>query len=92
MATRKKPCTETTATAQRGLPPAYYELHALLETLRAMRCYEDDLCTLSGEIRRSGKVGAGLRRELVKTLHSMPVMSLHAELDAALDAIEEAAA
>ena len=37
MATRKKPCTEATVTARRGLPPAYYQLHALLETLRALR-------------------------------------------------------
>ena len=92
MATRKKPCTEAIATAQRGLPPAYYELHALLETIRALQCYEDDLCTLVGEIRRSGKMGAGVRRELLKTLHSMPAMSLHAELNACFAALEEAAA
>jgi hypothetical protein len=92
MKTRKKPCTEAIATAQRGLPPAYYQLHALLQTVRALQCCEDDLCTLLGEIQRSGKVGVGLRRELVKMLHSMPVMSLHAELDASLDALEEAAA
>jgi hypothetical protein len=92
MATRKKPCTEAIATAQRGLPPAYYQLHALLETVRAMQCYEDDLCMLVGQIQHSGKVGAGVRRELLKTLHSMPAMSLHAELDACFAALEEVAA
>jgi hypothetical protein len=92
MATRKKPCTEAIATARRGLPPAYYQLHAVLETVRAMQCYEDELCTLLGQIQRSGKVGAGLRREILKTLRALPVMSLHAELDATLDALEEAAA
>lgn len=92
MATRKKPCTEATSTPKGGLPHAYYRLHALLETVRAMQCYEDDLCTLLAEIQRSSKVGAGVRRDLLKTLHSMPAMSLQAEMDACLDALEEAAA
>lgn len=92
MATRKKPCTEATVSPQRGLPAAYYQLHALLETVRAMQCYEDDLCTLLAEIQRSGKVGAGVRRDLLKVLHGMPVMRLQAEMDSCLDALEEAAA
>jgi hypothetical protein len=77
---------------QPGLPTAYYQVHALLETVRAMQCCEDDLCVLLTEIQRTGKVGAGVRRELVKVLHSMPVMNLHAEMDACFDALEEAAA
>ena len=92
MATRKKPCTEATATARRGLPPAYYQLHALLETLRALQCCEDDLCTLLAGIQRSGRLNASLRRDLLHALHNMRVMSLHAELDACLAALEEAAA
>ena len=92
MATRKKPCTEMTAPAQRGLPPAYYQLHALLETVRSLQCCEDDLCTLLAQIQRSGKVGVTLRRDLLNVLHSMPVMRLHAELDGCLEAVEEAAA
>jgi hypothetical protein len=92
MAKRKKSCIEATSTARRGLPPAYYHLHALLASVRAMQCHEDDLCTLLAHIQRSGKVGAGVRRELVNVLHRMPVMNLHAELDACLDALEEAAA
>jgi len=92
MAKTNKPCTETKATMQRGLPAAYYQLHALLETVRSMQCYEDDLCTLMTQIQRSGRVGAGARRELLNTLHSMPVMRLQAEMDACLDALEEAAA
>lgn len=92
MATRKEPCNEVNAAAQRGLPEAYYQLHALLETVRAMQCYEDDLCTLAADIRRSGKMGAGVRRDLLKTLHSMPVMRLQAEMEACFDALEDAAA
>ena len=92
MATRKKPCSEASDTAQPGLPTAYYQVHALLETVRAMQCCEDDLCTLVAEIRRSGKLGAGVRRELLKVLHSIPVMNLHAEMDACFAALEEAAA
>ena len=92
MATRKKSCTEATTTAQPGLPRAYYEVHALLESVRAMQCCEEDLCALLTTIQRSGKVGAGVRRELLNVLHSMPVMSLHAEMDACFAALEEAAA
>ena len=92
MATRKKPCTEATEKAQRGLPAAYYRLHALLHTVRAIQCCEDDLCTLLTQIQRSGKVGAGVRREMLKTLESMPVMNLSAELDACFDALEDVAA
>ena len=92
MATRKKPCSEATATTQPGLPAAYYQVHALLETVRAMQCCEDDLCTLLAEIQRSGKVGAGVRRELLRVLHGMPVMNLHAEMDACFATLEEAAA
>ncbi|HEV2578667.1 MAG TPA: hypothetical protein VGU25_15790 [Acidobacteriaceae bacterium] len=92
MATRKKPCSEGNDTVQPGLPAAYYQVHALLETVRTLACCEDDLCALLAEIRRSGKVGAGARRELLKVLHSMPVMNLHAEMDACMDALEEVAA
>jgi hypothetical protein len=70
----------------------YYNLHALLETIRAMQCYEDDLCTLLAEIQRSGKLGPGVRRELTNTLQSIPAMRLEAEMDACFDALEEAAA
>jgi hypothetical protein len=67
-------------------------VHALLETVRAMQCYEDDLCSLMTQIQRSGKVTAGVRRELMNVLHSIPAMRLQAEMDACFDALEEAAA
>lgn len=92
MATRKKPCIEPTVTAKSGLPRAYYSVHALLETVRAMQRCEDDLCTLLAEIQRTGKVGAAVRRDLLKTLHSIPAMNFDAEMDACFEALEEAAA
>ena len=92
MATRKKPCNQANVSTRSGLPQAYYRLHALLETVRAMQCCEDDLCTLVAEIRRSGKVGPGMRRDLLKTLQGIPAMSLQAEMDACFEALEEAAA
>ncbi|HEY4008833.1 MAG TPA: hypothetical protein VGM11_01695 [Acidobacteriaceae bacterium] len=92
MVTRKKPCTEADSTVERGLPPAYYQLHALIETLRALQCNEDELCALLAHIRRNGKVGSGVRREIVALLHSIPAMRLHAEMDACFEVLEEAAA
>ncbi len=92
MAKPRKPCTEARATARRGLPRAYYQLHAVLKTVRSMRCYEDDLCTLLTQIERGGKVGSGVRREAANLLHSIPAMRLQTEMDGCFDALEEAAA
>jgi len=92
MATRKKPCNEEAATVQRGLPPAYYHLHALLHTIRSLQCHEDDLCTLITEIQRSGRIGPRLHREITELLNNLPVASLEAELHGAFSAIDKAAA
>jgi hypothetical protein len=91
MATRKKPCTEATS-IQRGLPPAYYQAYALLQTLRALASHEDELCALLADIHRSGRLGARARRELTELLHTLPAMSLHAEIEALFSALEEQAA
>jgi hypothetical protein len=92
MVMKKKPCTESSGTVQRNLPAAYYELHAVIDTLRALQCNEDELCTLLAEIRRIGKVGAGVRRDVIELLHSIPAMRLQAEMDACFEALEQAAA
>lgn len=89
----KKPCNEaTTATVQRGLPPAYYHLHALLETIRALECHEDELCALIHHIQRSGKLTAALRRDITNLLNNLPAGSLQVEIQAAYSAVDEAAA
>ena len=92
MAKAKSPCAQATATPRTGLPPAYYNLLALLETVRAMQCYEDDLCTILAEIQRTGRVGSGVRRELINTLQSIPALRLQAEMETCFEALEEAAA
>ena len=92
MATKKKPCKEATATPQRGLPPAYYHLHSLLQTVRSLQCHEDDLCALLHNIQRSGRIGANLRRDITELLNNLPAASLEAEIQAAYSAVEEAAA
>jgi hypothetical protein len=92
MATRKKPCVEATATARPGLPPVYYRLHALLESIRSLQSHEDELCTTLAEIQRSGRTGVRLQREIEVLLHGLPAMRLHAEMDACFAALEEAAA
>jgi len=91
MATRKKPCIQNTP-AQRGLPPAYYQAYALLQTLRALQSHEDELCTLLTEMRRNGRVGVRTRRDLTELLHVLPAMSLHAEIEALFSTLEEEAA
>jgi hypothetical protein len=91
MAMRKKPCTEATP-APRGLPPAYYQAYALLQTLRALESHEDELCALLAEIHRNRKLGVRARRQLTELLHTLPAMSLHAEIEALFSTLEEQAA
>lgn len=88
MATRTKPCQDTTPTAQPGMPPVYHHLYALLHTLRALECQQDHICTLLAEIQRTGKTSAALRRELTDLLHNLPAASLDSELRAVWSALE----
>ncbi len=88
MATRNKPCQDTSPTAQPGMTPLYNHLYALLHTLRALECRQDHLCTLLAEIQRTGKVDAALRRELADVLHELPAASLDSELRAVWSALE----
>ena len=92
MPARNKPCTESTATARGGLPPVYYPLYALLHTIRSLASHEDELCTLLAEIQRTGRLGPRSQRALSDLLHSVPAMSLHAEMEQAFSALDEGAA
>lgn len=91
MTTRKKPCNEATATAREGLPPVYYRVYALLQTIRALASHEDELCSLLAEIQRTGRIGPRSQRALSELLHSLPAMSLHAEIEQAFSALDAAA-
>jgi len=85
-----KACQSTSTRA--GMPAAYYPLHSLLLTIRALACHEDQLCTLLTDIQRSGKVSARVRRELTELLGELPLQSLEAETQELWSALEEAAA
>ena len=85
-----KPCTEETGKARHGMPQVYYPLHSLLHTLRALETHQDQICTLLADIQRSGKVNAGLRKELTALLNQLPSVSLDAELHAVWSALEAA--
>lgn len=88
MATRTKPCQDTSPTARPGMPPVYHHLYALLHTLRALACQQDHICMLLAELQRTGKVDAALRRELADVLHELPAASLDSELRALWSALE----
>jgi hypothetical protein len=87
--TAAKPCQSTTIA--RSMPGAYYQLHALLQTLRALASHEDDICALLTEIERTGRISATARRDLSRMLGSLPLHSLHQELDELGDALQPAA-
>lgn len=88
MATRTKPCQDTTQSARLGMPPVYNHLYALLHTLRALECHRDHICTLLTEIQRTGKADTALRRELIGLLHDLPAASLDAEVRAVWSALD----
>ena len=53
-------------------PLIFYKVHALLHTLRTINGYEDQLCTLLEEIKRSGEVSETVHRELEQILEDIP--------------------
>jgi hypothetical protein len=75
-------CTQADARPAPGLPPVYYHLHSLLHTLREFERHEQELCGMLGDIQRSGKLTAKLRKELTAVLEELPAASLQAEVDA----------
>ena len=90
MPTATKPCAETTlaAAAKNGVPPVYHHLYALLHTLRALGSHQDQICTLLAEMQRTGKAGAGVRRDLKALLSDLPMESLETELHAVWSALD----
>ena len=90
MANRAKPCQSATPAPQQ--PAAFYQLHALLGTVRQLARHEDEICTLLAEIERRGKVSASIERELVALLGNLPVESLHHEVAALSRTLERRAA
>ena len=92
MATKKRPCAETAGRREPGLPPVYYQLHALLQSIRALQCHEDEICALLHQIQRTGRLTSGVQREIALLLRALPTTSLEAELQAVYAAVDEAAA
>lgn len=62
--------------------PLFYRLHALLETVRTIAQYEDQLCSLAHEAQSAGALTPEATEELHALLLDLPASSYHAELDA----------
>jgi hypothetical protein len=88
---KSKPCEGENRAPTPGLPSAYYNLHSLLHTLRALESHIDDVCTLTAEIQRTGKVNATARRDIARLVHALPLNVLEADVSALHQAVEEAA-
>ncbi len=91
MAKSRKACEHQEVKPGREMPELYYPLHSLLHTLRELEAHEDQICTLLTELQRSGKLTAGLRRDLSALLTSFPAASLEQEVQAISSALSEAA-
>jgi hypothetical protein len=88
--TAMKPCASTGAKGD--LPAVYYQLHALLQTLRALASHEDDVCALLAHVQRTGRMPASARRELEALLDSLPALALEGEMSALWAELEQKAA
>lgn len=58
----------------------YYRLHTFLETIRVIKGYEDQLCTLLHAIKTRGGMGAEVETELRELLDEMPSAAYGQEL------------
>jgi hypothetical protein len=83
MATRKTvPVQRNTRTAITNQPTAYDHLHALLHTVRCIAQYEDVLCEIAHETKRSEELSPKLSHELSEILDKMPSDSYVSDLNA----------
>jgi hypothetical protein len=89
-ATKDKPCESGIPAAH--MPRAYYELHALLGTLRSLASHEDTMCSLLANIERTGKLSASARRDIARLLGDMHVDAFHDEAGALWRSANEQAA
>lgn len=70
---------------ERARPSIYYRLHTLLETIRAIKGFEDPLCTLLHAVETAGGTTAEVESELGELLERMPSSSYGLERDQVLD-------
>lgn len=85
-----KPCQSSASRAD--MPREYYQLHALLQTLRCLDTCEDDICGLLAEIERVGQVKARVRGDIRRLLGELHLHALNEEVRALCASVEERAA
>jgi hypothetical protein len=68
--------------ASLNAPAAYHYLDALLHTMRCIAQYEDALCELSHEVKRTGKLSPQIGDELREILEQIPSHDYVIDLDA----------
>jgi hypothetical protein len=73
---------QTRRTASVKSPSAYHRLDALLHTIRCIAQYEDALCGLSHELKRTGDLSPEISDELREILEKIPSHDYVLDLDA----------
>jgi hypothetical protein len=68
-------------------PSTYHYLDALLHTMRCIAQYEDVLCELSHEVKRTGDLSPGISNELHEILEKIPSHDYVLDLEAARAAL-----
>ena len=86
---KTKACAELKPAA--NMHPAYYHLHALLQTVRQLGTHEDEICSLLSELQHKNKPSAALRRELDSLLAELPLHRLTAEVERLEQSVHQAA-
>lgn len=88
----KKAAKRAKKSTERQLAPVYYRLHALLQTVRAVGQYEDQLCTLEHHLKQAGSLDGPAEAELRSLLDELPSGVLLQDLHAMRAVLEGAAA
>jgi hypothetical protein len=90
MTTKKQiPAPSPSKTTNSDRQSAYHRIDSLLHTMRCIAQYEDVLCELSQEIRRTGGLSPELTNEILSILEKLPSHDYLMDVDAVRDALED---
>ena len=68
----------------------FHHMHALLHTMQTIQEHEEQLCSMTNEIRKSGRISAALRRDLRGLLGQLPAREYQNGIDQIYDELEAA--
>ena len=68
----------------------FHHMHGLLHTMQTIQEHEEQLCSMTNEIRKSGRISPALRRDLRSLLEQLPAREYQNGIDQIYDELEAA--